>query len=200
MMTTIKKTKKLQKRTVYKPVQKKPARITAAVSVPEQTKPASGKKFYVSNKEFFKELMVCQKKHVMSNELGKIFIMLCNRYSSKYNFQGYSYRDELVQSGILACCTAYMKFNRKKGSNCFAFFTSVIHNAFIAKLNSEKKFQRIRDRLLVEMAMEPSASYTEFLDEEERTALSETRLIKENSNIKLSMEEDHVPDGPEKFD
>lgn len=132
---------------------------------------AAPKPDYLSNKAFYKELMACQKKGVMSNALGKMFILLANKYSSHWRFSQYTYRDELVGNGIKACCEAFMKFNCKKSHNAFAFYTMCIHNAFLQILNREKRHQRIRDQLLVDFNMDPSNSYLEFLETED--AISE---------------------------
>lgn len=118
-------------------------------------------KDYLSNKEMYQEVIECQKEGKMSDKLGKMFILLAERYSTKPNFSGYSYRDEMVSNAILACCQAFMKFNPDKGSNTFAYFTSVIHNAFIQILNKERRNQEIRDECLIEMDRDPSSSYLE---------------------------------------
>ncbi len=131
------------------------------------TEKAVDKPDYLSNKAFYKELMASQKRGVMSNELGRMFIILANKYSSHWRFSQYTYRDELVGNGIKACCEAFMKFNCKKSRNPFAFFTQVIHNAFLQILNREKRHQRIRDQLLLDHAMDPSNSYLEFLEAED---------------------------------
>lgn len=117
---------------------------------------------YMSNKEFYAELIECQERGEMSNTLGEMFLMLVTRYASKPKFSGYTYVDEMINNAVLACCQAWDKFDPEKSNNPFAFFTTVAHNAFLQILNKEKKHQRIRDRLLVEENMNPSYSYLEY--------------------------------------
>ena len=83
-----------------------------------------------------------------------------NTLCKKTNFSGYSYKDEFVASGILACCVAFPKFDKKKSDNPFAYFTQVIHHAFLQTLNKEKNSQNIRDSLLIEHNMNPSFGYS----------------------------------------
>lgn len=116
---------------------------------------------YLSNKEMFAEVIDCQEKGRISDRLGKMFLLLANKYSSKPNFSGYSYRDEMVSTGIVACCAAVNKFNPEKSQNPFAYFTQCIHTAFVQILNKERKHQEIRDKLLVEEDMNPSFGYIE---------------------------------------
>lgn len=127
----------------------------------EKKKRKKKEKGYLSNKEMFEELIICQKMNVVSDKLGKMFIILATRYSTKPNFSGYSYRSELVNSGIVACVAALHKFDSNKSENPFAYFTSINHNAFIQILNKEKRQQEIRDQLLVNNSYDPSFAYQE---------------------------------------
>lgn len=118
-------------------------------------------KDYLSNKEMFKELVECQERGIISDKLGKMFILLATHYATKPKFSGYSYRDEFVDSGITACCVAFMKFNPERSVNTFAYFTTCIHNSFLQILNKEKTQREIRDKLLLDAEMTPSFGYSE---------------------------------------
>ncbi len=79
----------------------------------------------------------------------------------KPNFNNYTYKIEMISSGILACVSALHKFDSEKSENAFAYYTSIIHNAFIQILNKEKKQQNIRDELLIKAELNPSFGYQE---------------------------------------
>lgn len=118
---------------------------------------------YLSNREMYEEILRCQENDVISDELGKMFMIIAKRYASKPNFRGYSYVDEMISSGVVACCAALHKFDptRSKTPNPFSYYTSVVHNCFIQILNKERRHQEIRDELLIEGNMNPSFGYTE---------------------------------------
>jgi len=116
---------------------------------------------YLSNKEMFTELMRCQEIGRVSDKLGKMYMILARRYASKPNFSGYSYKDEMISSGVVACVNALMKFNSERSDNPFAYYTSIVHNAFMQILNKEKKQQNIRDELLIKAELNPSFGYQE---------------------------------------
>lgn len=118
-------------------------------------------KDYLSNKEMYAEIVICQEKNVMSDKLGKMFVLLATHYATKPKFSGYSYRDEMVDAGITACCVAFNKFNPQRSVNTFAYFTTCIHNAFLQILNKEKTQREIRDKLLLNADMNPSFGYSE---------------------------------------
>lgn len=118
-------------------------------------------KGYLSNSEMFKEVLKCQENDKLSEELGTMFMIMAKRIATKPNFSGYSYKDEMIGNGVVACCGALHKFDPNKSENTFAYYTSIIHNAFIQILNKEKKQQDIRDALLVKENMTPSFNFTD---------------------------------------
>jgi len=118
-------------------------------------------KGYLSNKEMFEEVINCQKQNRVSDKLGRMFMILATRYASKPNFSGYSYRSELINSGIVGCVAALHKFDSAKSENPFSYFTSINHNAFIQILNKEKRQQEIRDKILIDNSYNPSFNFTE---------------------------------------
>lgn len=118
-------------------------------------------KDYLSNKEMYAEIVRCQEEAEISDKLGRMFMLLARNYATKPNFNGYSYVDEMISSGILACVNAFMKFDPEKSNNPFSYFTRVIHNSFIYILNKERRSQEIRDVMLQENDMSPSSSYIE---------------------------------------
>ena len=118
-------------------------------------------KDYISNKDMYAEVLECQKNDKISEKLGSMFMNLATRYSTKPSFVGYTYRDEMISNGVVACCAALYKFDSEKSQNPFAYYTSIIHNAFIQILNKERTHQEIRDVLLIENDYNPSNSYVE---------------------------------------
>lgn len=152
------------------------------------TPEAIAKKQYMSNKDFYKELVACQKQKKMSNELGKMFMLLVSHYASKPNFSGYTYKDEMICTGIKACCEAFMKFKPRKSKNPFAFFTMVVHNSFLQTLQKEARQRRIRDKILVEHNMDPSASYMELERQEQESSVAT------KSNFGFNREKDESED------
>lgn len=94
----------------------------------------------------------------ITNKLAKMYMMLCAKYAMKYNWRGYTYRDEMEASAILQLTYAGLRFNESKSANPFAYFTQTITNGFRRVLNLEKKAQKIRDDILERNGL--SASHT----------------------------------------
>ena len=55
-----------------------------------------GSALYIDSGQMMQELIKFNDNGVISEELGAMFLMLSTRYTSKQNFVGYSYRDEMI--------------------------------------------------------------------------------------------------------
>lgn len=64
---------------------------------------------------------------------------IAERLSRKPCFSGYSYREDMIGDGILACVKYIDSFNPEKSQNPFAYISQIIHNAFVNRLNVEQK-------------------------------------------------------------
>lgn len=100
----------------------------------------------------------------MTNRLGSMMIMMCNRYSMKGNWRGYSYVDEMRSNALVQLSQIGLYFDESKGNNPFSYYTSALTNSFTGVLNSERKMQSIRDDLLQGAGYMPS--YTRQLNDE----------------------------------
>jgi hypothetical protein len=94
----------------------------------------------------------------LTNNLAKMFIKLCERYSMRSNWRGYTYVDEMRSHALLQLSQIGLQFNEAKSQNPFAYYTAAVTNSFTRVLNLEKRNQSIRDDLLQENGQLPSFS------------------------------------------
>jgi hypothetical protein len=109
----------------------------------------------------------------ITEELGKMFIKLSERYAQRSNWRGYTYIDEMRGQAILQLSQIGLQFDESKSENPFAYYTAAVTNSFTRILNLEKKSQNIRDDLLEEAGLTPSMTrqnQAEFADEIARQA------------------------------
>ena len=92
--------------------------------------------------------------------LAKMYIKLCERYSMRGNWRGYTYVDEMRGQALLQLAQIGLQFNELKSQNPFAYYTAAINNSFTRVLNLEKRSQNIRDDLLEEEGLNPSNTRT----------------------------------------
>jgi hypothetical protein len=109
----------------------------------------------------------------ITENLGKMYIKLSERYAQRSNWRGYTYIDEMKGQAILQLSQIGLQFDESKSENPFAYYTAAVTNSFTRVLNLEKKSQNIRDDLLETAGLTPSMTrqnQTEFADEIARQA------------------------------
>ena len=109
-------------------------------------------------------------------KLARMYIKLCERYSMRGNWRGYTYVDEMRGQALLQLTQIGLQFNEAKSQNPFAYYTAAINNSFTRVLNLEKRSQNIRDDLLEEGGLDPSWTRT-FNAEWEAKEAEQKRLI-----------------------
>jgi hypothetical protein len=80
--------------------------------------------------------------------LGDCFSKIGNHLAYKPNFVNYMYRDDMVCDGIENCIQYICNFDPEKSSNPFAYFTQIIHYAFLRRIQKEKKQMEIRSKII----------------------------------------------------
>jgi hypothetical protein len=109
----------------------------------------------------------------ITENLGKMFIKLSERYAQRSNWRGYTYIDEMKGQAILQLSQIGLQFDENKSENPFAYYTAAVTNSFTRILNIEKKNQNIRDDMLEEAGLTPSLTrqnHQEYADEIARQA------------------------------
>ena len=92
----------------------------------------------------------------ITENLGKMFIKLSERYAQRSNWRGYTYNEEMRGQAILQLSQIGLQFDESKSENPFAYYTAAVTNSFTRVLNIEKKNQNIRDDMLEINGLTPS--------------------------------------------
>ena len=114
---------------------------------------------YVNNKEFLAAIVAYKKSIVeaeelgnpkprITNYLGECFLKIATHLSYKPNFVNYMFKDDMICDGIENCVQYINNFNPEKSSNPFAYFTQIIHYAFLRRIQKEKKQLEIKNKIL----------------------------------------------------
>jgi len=102
----------------------------------------------------------CKTHGQITDKLAKMYMKLCDKYSTKGNINMYTYLDEMKGNAILQLINVGLQFNEYHSSNPFSYLSSVITNAQVRVINVEKRNQVSRDELLESNGLEPSFSRT----------------------------------------
>ena len=139
---------------------------------------------YVNNKEFLLALVefkaACkvaeengEPRPQISNYIGECFLKIATHLSYKPNFVNYMFREDMICDGIENCVQYIDNFNPDKSRNPFAYFTQIIHYAFLRRIQKEKRQLDIKQKII------EKSGYDEVFVADERDKSSEYNSIKD---------------------
>ena len=139
---------------------------------------------YVNNKEFLAALIKYREdkeiaelkglpKPPIPRYIGECFLKIANHLSFKPNFVNYMFKEDMVSDGIENCVQYINNFNPEKSSNPFAYFTQIIHYAFLRRIQKEKKQLEIRQKII------ERSGFEEVMHSDDADRYSENNQIKD---------------------
>jgi hypothetical protein len=141
---------------------------------------------YVNNKEFLAALIKYREdveiakindrpKPVIPRYIGDCFLKIANHLSFKPNFVNYMFKEDMISDGI-------HNFDPAKSKNPFAYFTQIIHYAFLRRIQREKRQLEIKNKII------ERSGYSEVFDDNntiDGSNYSDYNQIKDNVHSKL---------------
>ena len=148
---------------------------------------------YVNNKEFLAALIKYREdkeiaqikglpKPVIPRYIGECFLKIANHLSFKPNFVNYMFKEDMISDGIENCVQYIHNFNPEKSQNPFAYFTQIIHYAFLRRIQREKHQLEIKNKIL------EKSGYSEVFDNNNQidgSTYSDYNQIKDAVHSKL---------------
>ena len=125
---------------------------------------------YVNNKEFLAALIKYREdreiarlqdkpRPVIPRYIGECFLKIANHLSFKPNFVNYMFKEDMISDGIENCVQYIHNFDPEKSKNPFAYFTQIIHYAFLRRIQREKRQLEIKNKIL------EKSGYSEVFDD-----------------------------------
>ena len=148
---------------------------------------------YVNNKEFLAALIRYQEdieiarlqdktKPVIPRYIGECFLKIANHLSFKPNFVNYMFKEDMISDGIENCVQYIHNFNPEKSRNPFAYFTQIIHYAFLRRIQREKRQLEFKNKII------EKSGYNEVFDDSNKIDgdnFAEYNSIKDAVHAKL---------------
>ena len=114
---------------------------------------------YVNNKEFLAALIKYREdkdiaaakglpKPPIPRYIGECFLKIANHLSFKPNFVNYMFKEDMISDGIENCVQYIHNFDPEKSENPFAYFTQIIHYAFLRRIQKEKRQLDIKTKII----------------------------------------------------
>ena len=156
--------------------------------------PKAKGKHYVDNKKFLAAMIEWKEKceiaeqndkqaPPVTNYIGECFLKIATHLSYKPNFVNYMFKDDMICDGIENCVQYINNFNPEKSQNPFAYFTQIVHYAFLRRIQKEKKQLEIKEKIIEKTGFEQVFVSDGELTSNER---SEYNSIKDNVRSKMS--------------
>ena len=144
---------------------------------------------YVNNKEFLNAIVIyrnqCKRAEEageprprITNYLGECFLKIATHLSYKPNFVNYMFCEDMICDGIENCVQYIKNFDTEKSSNPFAYFTQIIHYAFLRRIQKEKRQMDIRTKII------ERSGFEEVMTADGNFNSSDYNTIKENIQTK----------------
>ena len=144
---------------------------------------------YVNNKEFLNAIVIYRNQCLraeeagdprprITNYLGECFVKIATHLSYKPNFVNYMFREDMISDGIENCVQYINNFDPAKSSNPFAYFTQIIHYAFLRRIQKEKRQMDIRAKII------ERSGFDEVMTADGNFNASDYNTIKENIQAK----------------
>jgi DNA-directed RNA polymerase specialized sigma subunit len=119
----------------------------------------------------------------ISNYIGECFLKIATHLSYKPNFVNYMFREDMISDGIENCVQYIHNFDPNKSSNPFAYFTQIIHYAFLRRIQREKRQLDIKNKIVEKTGFESLMTSDTNLTNEYR---NDYNAIRENIINKLN--------------
>ena len=84
----------------------------------------------------------------ITNYLGECFLKIATHLSYKPNFVNYMFREDMISDVIENSVQYIHNFDPEKSRNPFAYFTQIIHYAFLRRIQKEKKQLEIKTKII----------------------------------------------------
>ena len=147
---------------------------------------------YVNNKEFLYAIVQYKAdvkeaeekgdpKPRITNYLGECFVKIATHLSYKPNFVNYMFREDMICDGIENCVQYIKNFDPEKSSNPFAYFTQIIHYAFLRRIQKEKRQMDIRAKIIERSGFEEVMSADGNFNASDYNTIKENIQAKQNS-------------------
>lgn len=123
------------------------------------TQRASKGRYYVDNQKLLQALIDHKDRVKLAKEqnrekprlpeyVGECILKIATHLTTRPNFSGYSYRDEMIADAIENCLLYLDNFDPSRSSSPFSYITQICWYASIRRIQKEKKAQYVKYKVI----------------------------------------------------
>lgn len=148
-----------------------------------------------------------EEKPPLDNYLGKVILDVANKLSYRPNFINYSFKSCMISDAIENLVKAIDNFDPEKSKYPFAYMTTIAWQAFVRRILTEKRQQKIKRKIIETMPLDDLMSLQEHDEDGVEYRVKVIDYLRENnfltedgSEVKVeAMVKDMEPEGLEVF-
>jgi DNA-directed RNA polymerase specialized sigma subunit len=91
--------------------------------------------YYIDPEELYNETIQCQRNDILSERLVVMFDLLIERLLSKNYYKDPMDREDCKSTAMLYLLDGWRRFDARRTTNTFSFYTAVIKNAVVLAWN-----------------------------------------------------------------
>lgn len=160
------------------------------------------RKNYIDKEQMYAEVVKSQANGRVTEELGRMFMALAEKYSHHRMFRDYerkygkAFKEDLLSTGLHACVKAANKFDVEKSNNPFSYFTTCLFRAYLGYLTKEYGFMNVKNAAKVDQGLRGDYGYEEMIKEQEEAQKveDEEEFVEEEETDEEGDETDDVVD------
>jgi hypothetical protein len=150
---------------------------------------------YVSNKAMYAAVIDFQDKYAIdpNTEIPatviNCFFRLAENLSRKSNFARYSFKEDMVLDGIEECYKRIHSFKREKSDNAFSYFTQVIWNSFVRRINLEADEQFVKATMILDYQLQEQLTNNFYIPGQNETMVKAAEFVEKYNETKRKKKE-----------
>ena len=105
-------------------------------------------KEYVKNSELLAAVVESKNAGKLTPETIAMFTLMISGIAKKMSYKDPEDREDCMAFAMEDLCKYWNRFNPEKSNNPFAYFTQIIHYAFLRRIQREKRQLEIKNKIL----------------------------------------------------
>ena len=114
---------------------------------------------YLDPKEFSNDIrdfnLMCQDREKngltpprIPDSIGLQLLTLSTNMAKRREFSGYTYKEDMIQEGVISCLRCVKNFDHTLGFSAFSYFSQVIYFRFVQIIKKENKQSMIKGKII----------------------------------------------------
>lgn len=84
---------------------------------------------------------------VVPDDIAEMFLLLATKLSTRFNFSGYTWKDDMISDAVISCLKSAHKFNPDVSNAAFSYMNLLSWRAFTDLIKQEKEHAYVKAKM-----------------------------------------------------